>query len=488
MAVTTVIDPSNKVPMIAIDVQLGVGPRTSGASTRHVELTGNKTSAGSMSVEQEYDVFSSEEAAALAGPGSELHIMYLFAALANPSASIKMTAITESAGAAATGAIVFAGTATASGTVVISAMGTDVLVPYAVGDASTVIATRAASYINNQASWPMTAAAASSTTTATAKNKGPRGNLIALRARVSEGAGITVTQPATGYLTGGTTSDSPQNVLDVLSSVRRYYIVSPYVDSTNLTMYRTHVDAQDNPEVGNRKQFIFGSLDTIGATTTIATGQNATRGQCVWMRGSDVPPGCLAAAMASFRAGKEAIHAAHNFDADIVSGLPPVYASSLYPSGSELKAALDNGITPLVRTNDGQVSIVRSVTTKSQDSGGRPDSRVLDTSKVTVPDAVADDIEVKFSDFAGWMADNNPPDGEAPQPETLTPDLCKQSIIEVCLEREASRDIARGTTLATADQIVCDLSKVSAGRFNCTFPVDVIEGFHQASIAERQIG
>lgn len=488
MAIKTVIDPSNKVPGTYIEVLFGVGPRSSGSSPKIITLTGNMMSTGTMLVEQEYEVFGFDDAALLAGYRSELSLMARAAVDAYPGARLRIIAIAESAGANATRTIVFTGTATKAGTVYVRCLGEVVQVPYAVGDTPTVIAARVATYATNKAYWPVTCTASTGTLTVTAAQKGPRGNFIRFSVDIDSATGTTVPAVSTDYLTGGTTSDTPQNVLDVMAAARRAYLVAPYSDSTNLTLYRTHLDAQDEPTIGHRKQCTFGSIDTVGNTTTLVTAMNFPRMACGWLRNSDYPPSMLAAALAAVRAQKEAIKASQNMDNLTLTGVPTQAFTSWEASSGELTSATDNGITALVRNGSGTVGILRSITTKSQDSAGRPDYRVLDTSKVTVADEFADQVELYFSDFTNWNADNDPADGSAPPPETMTPALAKQGIINVSLDMERAGNFAAGKTMELVDQIQVELSTVSAGRFNCIVPFDVVEGFHQTSASLRQVG
>lgn len=483
----SIISTSNKTPGVFMKVSLGVGQRSPGDNTRHVVLVGNKTSAGTMTVGVEEDVFSLDDARTRAGAGSELFCLVQAALEANPEASLKMMAITE-AGTAATGTLVFTGPATANGTVYVSCQGQEIEVDYASGDANTAIAAAVEAAIDDQTDWPVTAGVASGTVTATSKNTGPRANFIALRARVTAGTGVGVTPPVTGYLTAGATSDDPQAVLDTLAAVRRRYIVAPYSDATQLAKFSAHVEAQDEPEVGDRKSVIWGSLDTVGNTTTIATGLNKARMQCAWQEKSDYTPGMLAAAVAAFRAGEEASDVATNFDGMVVPGLKPHYLVADRPLSSELISALNNGITPLATNNSGEVYVVRAITCKSQDASTNPDYRVLDVHKVMVADEAADRFEVGYADrFGGFKADHDSAEGEAPLPGVVTPSMCRDLAYEILTGMEGEALLARGSTEARKAEIVFTLN-TGIGRFDGVVPLDVIELAHQFATEVRQIG
>lgn len=490
MAITSIIPTANKAPGIYLRVSLGVGPRSSGSAPRFVVLFGNKTAAGTMALETETDCTGEDEARTLAGAGSELYWMAKAALDANPGVRLKLIAVTASGGTAASGTIVVAGTATQAGTIGVSVLGQEVEVPYSAGATAASVATALANAINNRADWPVTGAAATGTVTVTARHAGPRGNFWSVRARLLAGAGLTVTPPAGGTLASGTTSDDPQLALDTVAAVRRHYLVAPYVDATQLAKFRAHLSAEEDPLIGHRRQCVFGATDTLGATTTLATGVNASRMQCAWQKRSDATPGMLAAALAAVRAGKESVNAAYNFDGEVLEGLRPVYSASDRPSSAEIVAALDNGITPLASTDDGDVYVVRSITTRSQDASARPDYRVLDTHKVTVSDEIADRFELAYADrFAHFAASDDPPDDNAPAPGVVTPSMCADLAFELLTTAEEKDGLlAFGSVERRKDELLFELSTVADGRFNGVIPIDVIEHAHQFAVDVRQIG
>jgi phage tail sheath gpL-like len=489
VTITSILDTSDKRPGSYTRVSLGVGLRASGASTRHVELFGNKTSTGTATVGVEYDVFSEDDARTLFGAGSELFLMVKEAIAAWPGITLKCIAITESAGAAASGTLVYVTTATASGTGYVTCLGEEIEFPIAVGDTATAMGDNAVLAINAKTDWPITAANVTGTVTCTAKNKGPRGNFLAVRGRLSSGTGSTVTPPASGYLTSGATSDDPQTALDALAGVQRRYLVAPYSDATQLAKFQTHVDAQDEPEVGHRKRLVFASLDTLANTTTLATGRNFARASCAWLYNSDLPPSMLAAGHAARLAAGESTDTAHNFNGEVIPGLKPHYLVSNRPTSTQLKSALNNGITPLASADDGSVYIVRSITTRSRDALANADYRVLDTCKVSVPDEAADRFELAFADrFSTFKASQDPDDGEPSAPGVVTPSMCRDLSFEITSQMEEEGLLESGSAERLKDQIAWELSTTSAGRFNGVIPLDVIEWASQFCTNVLQVG
>lgn len=491
MTLQSVIANSNKVPGTYLKVSLGVGARSAGDSTKFVLIIANKTSAGTGVVETEYDIFSEDEARTLGGAGSEAFLMCRAALRAWPGVAIKLMLATASGGTAASGTIVFASTAGAAGTVQVTCIGETIEVAVASGDAHTVTSVAVAAAINDQTDWPITASESSGTVTCTAKIAGPRGNQISVRARLVDVTTMTVTPPSGGYLASGATDDNHQNVLDAQATLRRTFIATPAQDATQLARYRTHVNTQDDPEVGHRKQVIWASLDSLANTTTVATGLNAERMCCAWMYTSDWTAGMIAAAVAAIRAREESNEAATNYDGMTVPNLPAHYTKANIPTNTQQASALNNGISPITSTTTGEAAIVRLVTNKSQDSASNPDYRVLDVHKVSVPDFVADDLEVgvpaEFVDSP--KASDNPPEGQSPAPRVTTPDMVRDFLISRLFRAERELGLLdSGSVEANLGNLHVELSKVAKGRFNASIPLDVVELFHQAAIDVRQIG
>lgn len=489
MPMQSILAAGDKRPGVYTKVWLGVGLRATGDSTRHVELFGNKLPIGSAVANTEYDVYSEDDARSLFGAGSELHLMVKAAIAAWAGVTLKCIVIAESAGAAASGTIIFSVIANANGTGYVTVLGEEIEFPITAADTPTIIGDNAIAAINAKGDWPVTATNAAGTLTVTARQKGPRGNYIAVRARVSGGIGVLCAPPVGGYLTLGTTSDDPQTALDVIASVQRRYLVAPYSDPTNLTKFQTHVDAQDEPEVGHRKQMVWANLDTLANATGVVTGRNFGRGQCGWMYNSDLPCSMMAAGLAARRAAGESTSCAHNFNGETVGGLKAQYRVADRPNSSQLQAALNNGVTPLASADDGSAYIVRSITTHSRDTLGNADYRVLDTLKVSITDEAADRVETEFWDrYRTFNASQDPPEGEPSAPGVVTPSMCEDLAYEILTGMESEGLLESGSVERLKDQIIWELSTVSAGRFNGVMLLDAVEWANQFATSVLQVG
>lgn len=480
----SIFDTSNKVPGSYIDVVFGVGARSAGDAARKVLLFGNMTSSGSATVAVSVFVASEADAISLFGPGSELHQMCRAAFTANPGVSLYAIPVVESAGTAASGTILVNGSATTAGTIQVEIHGEQIEVAVTALDAATAIATALATAITNKTNWPVTASSGGTATcTLTHKQKGPRGNHTSFRARISVSIGTTLTVSGSGFLASGATSDDPQTALDNVAVGDHTYLVAPYPDSTNLTKFKTHVNTAADPIVGIRKQVIAASTDTLGNSTTVAQAENAVRMQIGWHYNADQSPAMVAAALAAIRAKEEGTDPAVNLSGVAVPGLTVQYSEPDRPLPSEMKTALDVGLTPIVNG-----TICRSITSHSLDLATHPDYSTLDTKKCTVPDFIANDLEVKFaSEFARFkLAPDSADATEGPNPGVATPKTVRDWILPVLKEHE------RNGLIVDVDrwepQLVTEMATAPAGRINSSIPCDVIEDFDQFAAQVRQIG
>ncbi len=483
MSLVPVIDPSVKVPGAFVKISLGVGPSNIGDAPRKNFHVGNKTSSGTGVIGKLYAILSADDAKTLWGAGSELHLMAIAAFAAYKGVTLYQMAITSSVGVAASATLTFTGPATSAGTVEVTVGGRTIQVPYASGAADTAVAALVEAAIDDQTDWGVTASVAAAVVTVTAKHAGPRGNYISLRASISSGTGVGVTASA-AYLGSGATSDDPQAALDAIAPERMHYIVAPYQDATQLAKFKTHADLYAGPDHGRRDVFVFGSIDSLANTTTVATGLNAGRGQVGWHFNADDTPAEIAAGLAAKRSREEAIDPAANLDGYVITGLRPQVSSADWPTQTEQNSALNNGITPLAIVN-GTVTIGRSVTTRSQDAAGNPSYSVLDTSKVVVPDFVGDDVSADWvAQYPNFKAAPDNANGD-PIPEgVLTPSMARTWLYGRLKAHEAAGRIV--DVDANIDFLKVELA--SGGRFLATIPVDVIEGAHQLAADVRQIG
>ena len=487
MTLASVIPASDKVPGVFMKVSLGVGPATAADAPRKILLFGNKTSAGSAVVEKVYAVVSADDAETLFGIGSELYIMARAALRANPSAALFAIVMTASVGVSASGTVTITGPATAAGSVSAFILGEEIVAAVASGDTATTIASALAAAINARTDLPVTASPAAGVVTITFRHGGPRGNRTSLRTSANATAGVTATASA-AYLASGATSDSPANALDAIAVGRYHYLVAPYDDSTNINLFRTHVQDEAGPTIGHREQVVGASIDTLANATTLATAVNESRIQVAWHYNADDLPSVIASTLAGLRAAQESSDPAANLDGLILTRIKPQNTDADRPEYAELVSALNNGLTALLPDTAGNVTITRSITSRSRDAAGNANYNVLDTSKVTVPDFMADDITVGFAaEFSQFKLAPDDEDGEPPPAGAAiaTPSTIRDWIEARLVGYQETGLIVN--VAANLPSLVVEIGATS-GRVNASIPADVIEGLHQFAGDVRQIG
>jgi phage tail sheath gpL-like len=488
---SSVIPASNLTPGTFVQLSFGAGRTVGALGAKRVLLMGNKTSAGSQAVNEAVLVSDEDDGIASFGPGSELDRMIATALDAYPGALLYAIAIAE-AGTAATGAITVEDTATADGTLVVTINGEAVNVDIASGDTHTAVSNAIVAAINAQTRLPVTAAAAGTTTrtvTITAKNTGPRGNELDVQSVLTGGAGLTFGL-LNGSLTSGATLDSPTAALAAIAGTRYEYIVSPYSSDAEIGEYEAHVDEQAAPLQGNRQRYFHGFRGTVANAVTLSAAINAFRGQLVLEQGSFDTNAQIAARAAASHALWLDGNPQRNVDGfTLAGGRPPRLAADRL-TASEVNTCLLNGITPTIAAGT-ELRIARSVTNYHLDASGNPTVAVLDVSKVEVPDFIADSLESDFAAaFAGFLLDEDPPAGTAPEPETVTPSSARDLIAD----RLSFHGAGGGGQLmlqnvpALVEATTVTINANVPGRLDSLVPLDVVEGAHQFGIDVRQIG
>jgi len=358
--------------------------------------------------------------------------------VAGTTVPIYLIAVTESAGTAASGTVVYATTATANGVTRVWVGDEYVDVAITSGDTAIVIAGNVAAAINAKTKWAVTAAnGGTATCTITARQKGPRGNFIRYQASITAGIGTTATAATDTQLTSGATADSNTAALSTILPQRYYYIASSAEDASQFGAVNTQVLSQALPTSGIRQRCFAGSTDTLGNVTTIATGLNSARAEIMWFPKGDVTPSELAATAAALYAVQEASgRPRNNFSGFPVTSTDQGFWTIIkqrdatgFPTRANIVSALNNGITPIGTLSNGRTYLVKRITTRSL-NGSNPDYRVRDAHKVTVCDFFADDLHSKVSNqFGGKDLSDDPPKGARP----AAPQVCTPSQVRACI-------------------------------------------------------
>ncbi|MCP4680122.1 MAG: hypothetical protein GY854_32440 [Deltaproteobacteria bacterium] len=485
------------VPRGIVNLVRGRGLATAENIPRRICLIGQmKTTgrdAGSAATNEAHQVYSerpNEETPALSsatelfGAGSELHLMCRAVYKAYPGANLWAIPVElkVDSNLRATAKITLTGTAKRVGEWWISIHGTRVQVRIEKDDTAQETLKKIATALNTWDDLPLDRydedgdavidpEGSSQVLTIPANHYGEHGNYFEIHRR----GGVAGQAMTIDSFSGGAGVNDLESAFKVLEKQRFHYIVVANTDEDQLSKLRGQLDSIANPKIGLRAQAVFGwnrALDE-GATNSVdlAGTLNSPRMQCVWSKGSAIPPGELAAAMAGHRAWMEAGYPAVNLSGHTIVGVPRPRLPSDLPSHRDLDTALHSGVTPL-NMRGTEMSIVRSVTTCSRNETGGGSYELLDTNKVTTSDYIADDVAIRMEDrYKGFKLS---PDTDAPIPSrTATPMSVRKSIIEWLREYEKKGLVRRVNESIEAVKV--EISDEADGRIDFEVPEAVVD-------------
>lgn len=337
-------------------------------------------------------------AVAIGGPGSMLALMLARYRQQDPFGEVWLMPLADDGSAvAATGSVAIAGTATAAGTLTLYIAGQIVRQGVTSGMAAAALATALAATINAATNLPVTATAATSTVTITAKNKGACGNDILIvpnyggtRAGEALPAGITLTITA---MASGATNPLLTTALLALGDLDFEAYVLPYNDSVSLDAVNALLS-----DVNGRwswQSMLYGVAfcafrGTVGARTTFGLARNDKHLVCLGF-GTDAPePYWLWAAdlagtaMPSVRADPGV-----PFNTLAMAVLPPSPANR--DVDADRNVMLFDGISTFKVDAANTVRIERLISMYQHNPAGQPDDSYLNAERLfQLPQVIRD--------------------------------------------------------------------------------------------------
>ena len=275
----------------------------------------------------------------------------------------------------------FANSATASNTLYIDFIGERVSVPVANGDNVTTIAAAAKDKINAQLHWPATAANASGVLTVTCGFTGSRGDYYMDKIRFSwaRPAATTITK---GSLTAGSADDDQTNAILGLEGFEIYYQINPKTSTSSVTSTDNgigeHVAAlatRYSPQGGKAEVIHFGAVGTNAQAITLAQSVNYHQAFPIWAEANDYSPLMLATTACAVQAYEEAgDRGCPIFDYGPAGNgkrldIPAPFANGDRATPTELKAALNGGVTPVEFSASGKAKLTWQITSRSLTNG-----------------------------------------------------------------------------------------------------------------------
>lgn len=488
-----------------LQLNLGVGPTGGDSGQYAILIIGNKTSAGSGTVNTEIygpdsspAMQSETDVIAIAGDGSEAHRLWRRVRQINRTTPVYMVFPTDAAGTAGSTTCVLANASTGAAALRCWVGDEAIDTPIDSGQSIASLGAAAVIQINSRTHLPVTVAFVTDTFTFTSKNTGPRANEIRVRMAIVNGSTATTVTPnnVSTALTSGATEDSWTTALATILPSRFYYIVSPStnVSGTNFDDLVTQVKAQALPLIGIRQRVIAGYVGTQANGSTVAANSaiNDPRVQMPWLQSSEWTAGEIAAHIAGCLALEEDRLWSYNFrdygngviagrDTSATYQIPAPFTRANWPTPTSIETALNNGLMPIGVRNDGGTYIVASTTTKHK-NGSAFDYRSRYSHTVSVLDRWCDEFKSTYSArFGGANLGDDPRDGEpAPAPNVVTPRQIKSLITEK-VGKYAGKYLKRAQRTIDNSIVVRDPNVNS--RVGIRIPMEVIDLLLQSMIA-----
>jgi phage tail sheath gpL-like len=437
---------------------------------RKVLLVGHLTTAGSASAGEVHSIGDEETAIDLWGAGSDIARMtrlFLMQPGAQTALLYGMSYAEDGAAVAASGDVVFATAATGPGTWQVWIGGTRFSGGIESGDAVSDIGDRLEAKVNAHPNFHCTASNAAGTVTITARCKGPQGNSIRLRAKITSGIGTTITPTSSTAMTSGATAGTPTTNLANIENQRFHLIIAHTNDTTTLQLFETHI--QNVSDAANAKWgiVICGFTGTQAAAVTQTEAIDEYRFQQAWLQTGENPCFELAAAFGGARAAQNDLKRSVN--GVVLRGITAPFTETDWPTRTELEVALASGVSACEPQRNGDVEIVRSLHTRQDET-----ESILfrDHNPIEIGDFVSEDMIAIFkARYANAAIKSASP---ANTPGVLTPTRAKQVVAERLMIFEqldyvqGTQDVIAGKS--DAGKIIAEVNATDATRMDIGYP------------------
>ncbi len=490
-----------------LQIDFAQGDAGGDSSAYEILLMGNKTSAGSATVDTEVygpdslvPMQTETDVIALFGAGSELHRMWRRTNKINKDTTVRAIAITESAGTAASATAVITVAATGNGAVRFYCGDEFADTSVSTGDAIDTVGANMVLAINAQTHWPLTAAynSGTDTLTFTAKQKGPRGNDIRYQIASIGSFGTSFSTGATDTaLSGGATADSNTAALATILPDRYYWIVPAANDSTQLGALLTQVNTQALATTGMRQRVVAGYTGSLANAITLATGLNGARAELVWQKDSDWTPAELAANQAGVIAGLAIkpnprinyCNFGQRAPDQTLWVVPPQRTATSRPTRADIKSALNNGLSPIgVIKRTGSTYLVNRITTRSL-NGSQNDYRIRSAPKVDVCDFFGDDlVAILTARFSDKKMGDDVPSGTPPLgSDFVTPERMKGAVIGLIDVYDANGLWQPSGAQRMKDSLVVKRGTNPKTRMGVRISAEPVDAYEQGAILILQV-
>ena len=374
-----------KVPGNYVEIDASLARRGLSGKESVGLLIGQKLATGSAEYNRVYQITDINQVIELAGYGSELHRMATFWDKNNQNNLLKIMAVEQKDGTAATYTLTVSATKASAGMINLLIAGYPVNVTVAADDTTAILQDALIEAINAEGMLPVTAAKAAEEEstgkiTLTAKHKGEAGNNIDIQLNYYDGektaAGVTI------EIAKGTEGSGNVSLLNVLAALGDEYatdITTPYVDSANLRQLRDVLTERFGAMSCNESTLYISTNDSYSELTTLSNSLNSEHIVLVENYKAPQMPEVRAAAVMAVCAYEAQQDPARQYRTLKLNGILPGKTSFDF---KERNLLLNHGVATTLTDSAGNVTIERIVTTYQKNSVGAADDAYLDLTTV----------------------------------------------------------------------------------------------------------
>lgn len=471
--------PSNlRVPLFY--AELDNSKANTGAFTQRALIIGQMTSSGTGVANTPQISQGATEAKTIGGQGSMLALMTAAYRASDPFGEVWYLPLADDPSAvAATGTVAFTAAATATGVLYLYIAGQRVTMTVTSTQTTNQLATALAAAINAIGDLPVTATAATTTVTLTAKNKGIAGNDIDIRLNYRGAAGgeslpagiaVTITAMANGAV-NPTLTTGLANLLDKEFD----FIVLPYTDSTSLDAVKSFLSSSTGRWSWSMQ--IYGHAfaayrGTLGALTTFGTGRNDEHVSVMGFNDSPSPAWIWAADLAGTVASSVRADPARPVQTLSLSTVlaPPLQSRFALTDRNTL---LWDGISTFDVAADGTVSIENLITTYQLNSFGQPDNSYLEAETLFTLAYVLRQLKSVITSKYSRMKLAADGTRFAPGSAIVTPGIIKADLIAQYQELEYNGFVQKSQTFAQG--LVVTQNRTNPNRVDVLYPAILID-------------
>lgn len=372
------------VPFVYAEFDNSRAAQGPGVQSYKTVLVGQRRSTGTKAAESLSIVTSLAQAETYFGRGSQLADMFRSFFENNIASEVWGVPLSDGGGAAASGSIVFSGTATESGTARLHVAGYRINVPVVSGDDGTDVATALETELAKAENGhlPVSYLRSGATVNLIAKNGGTLGNDIDVRLNyyageeLPDGVSASITQP-----TGGSGGPDLQDAIDALGDEQFNVIVHPFSDATNIGAIEDELENRWGPLLQNDGVSICYKSDTYANLITYGDARNSPHSVVMGGYNSPTPAWRIAAALGAniaYYGQQDPARPIQNLELKGV--LSPANADRF--TNEERNTLLRYGVATFKVSNDGSTIIERCVTTYKTNAADAPDTSYRDVETV----------------------------------------------------------------------------------------------------------